>query len=111
MEQQGQIPRAERFPTDGEILYSEVAHLAWHAGSLVNVSSSGLLFEGSHPVRAGTPMEMTFTLPRRIFSDEAEQVYCTGLVVRDAPGMGSGEEQVSHMAARITTWQRLAELQ
>ena len=62
IEQQGEIPRAERFPTDGELLYSEVARLARHAGSLVNVSRSGLLVEGRHPIQAGTAIEMTFTL-------------------------------------------------
>jgi len=59
MEQQGEIPRAARFPADGELLYIEVARLAWHAGSLVNVGSSGLLFEGTHPIQAGTAIEMT----------------------------------------------------
>jgi hypothetical protein len=104
MEERSRVSRAKRVATDSEILYSEIARVDWHAGMVKNVSSSGLLFVGKHPVRLGEPVEMTFVVPDEI-RDERARVYCTAVIVRtDADPSGGTAVQ---MGASITHWQRL----
>lgn len=111
MEQQHHLyPRSKRISTESKILYSEIDRLEWHAGSMKNVSSSGLLFEGKYLVPPGTPVEMTFAVPGGVFGvteqGAAEQVYCTAVIVRTDARGGSGE-RVARMGTRITSWHRL----
>jgi len=104
MEERSRVPRAQRVTTDTEILYSKIAELHWHVGTVKNVSSSGLLFVGEHAVGLGEPVEMTFVAPAEIL-DASPQVYCTALIVRT--GADPAEDAAVEMGARITHWQRL----
>ena len=110
MRAQSQVPRADRFLTDGKILYSEINKLHWHAGWVKNVSSSGVLFEGKYRVPIGVALEMTFVAPRAVFGvaeqDATEQVYCTGVTVRREAG-GEPGKLAFQMGTRITSWHRL----
>ena len=110
MRGQAQVPRADRFLTDGKILYSEIDKLHWHAGWVKNLSSSGLLFEGKYRAPIGVTVEMTFVAPRTVFGvaeqDATEQVYCTGVIVRTEAGSEPGE-LAAQMGTRITSWHRL----
>jgi hypothetical protein len=109
---QQQIPRAPRVSTDSKILYSEIDRLEWHAGWTKNLSSSGLLFEGKYLIPPGTAVEMTFAVPREVFGiaerGAAEQVYCTGVIVRTDAGSKSGK-LAARMGTRITSRQGLLE--
>jgi hypothetical protein len=104
MEKRSRIPRAARLRTDNEILYSEIASLDWHAGMMKNVSDSGLLFVGKHPVRLGEPVEMTFVAPDQVLHART-RLYCTAVIVR-TDGDPSGGAAVQ-MAASITHCQQL----
>jgi hypothetical protein len=103
-------PRSKRISTESKILYSETDSLHWHAGLMKNVSSSGLLFEGKYRIPPGKCIEMTFTVPLDVLGvleqGAAEQVYCTGVIVRIDAGSESGE-RVARMGASITSWHRL----
>jgi hypothetical protein len=109
MKEQELRPRAPRIPSSFQILYSEIDRVPWHAGSMKNVSSSGLLFEGQHRIPPGTPVEMTFLAPSDVFGPAelgtSERVYCTAVIAR----LSSSEsgELVVQMGARFKKWQRL----
>lgn len=97
--------RAERVPATGPLLYSEVDSLTWHLGNMKNVSSTGVLFAGNHPVPSGKQIEMTFMAAPEVFGT-AERVYSTAIVVRREASSEAGER--ARMGARITMWRRLS---
>jgi len=76
---------ARRYPISAQLLYRGPGESAWHLGSTINVSRSGVLFrtDGTLP-GAIDSLDFILTLPVN-GAAPAPHVRCTGHVVRVAP--------------------------
>ncbi len=79
---EGKTPRAPRFPVALAIRYRSENEIAWHIGRSENISRSGVLFRGDHPVELLTPVEMIVLLPATAGRPHGARVLCHGYVVR-----------------------------
>lgn len=79
-------PRARRIKlNDQEMRYREVGAGAWHHGTVVNVSQTGILFRGADVLLPDTEVEMILEMPPEIVGQPHTQVIARGMVVRTIP--------------------------
>lgn len=81
------VPRARRIKLDSVLRYRVKNLGTWYEGSLENLSQSGILFNGTHPLPANTLVEMVFEMPEEISGQKNSNVLCQARVIRskDAP--------------------------
>jgi hypothetical protein len=90
--------RATRFPIQTSVYYRESGEIAWHKGTTVNISRSGVLFQAEGDLVPQTMLEMRIVFPFEITGDVSANVICWGPVVRNAQ-LASVEGQASLAAA------------
>jgi hypothetical protein len=78
----GDKARARRFELQIPLRYRADGEGDWHLGTTVNISRSGVLFQGEDWTEPRTPLEMTLLLPREIGVQCAAEVVCRGTVMR-----------------------------
>jgi hypothetical protein len=78
------IPRARRIPDRGPILYRAANESNWHSGTLVNISQTGVLFEGEELLLELTEVGMMFEMPKEICGQNNCRVHARGKIVRSA---------------------------
>src|SRR5271157_1722495 len=78
----GHPPRAQRFDIHLPLRYRAHGETAWHEGRTENMSGTGVLFMASHPMQAGTQVEMSFTMPAQGSGEKGAEVACQGEIVR-----------------------------
>ena len=76
------VPRARRLRMHAPIRYRAKSLVAWHLGTIENLSQSGVLFRGPHPVSESTLVEMRFEMPEEISGQKDSLVLCQGQVIR-----------------------------
>ncbi len=91
--------RAPRFTIRTSLIYRATGQTSWSQGKIENISRSGLLFRGEHPLEPNTGVEMRFVLPVEVLGESAAEVVCEGTVVRSAPA--SVTETLHTVAATI----------
>ncbi|MGH9406230.1 MAG: PilZ domain-containing protein [Terriglobia bacterium] len=74
--------RAPRCPVETAIRFRRLDDSAWRLGQIENVSRSGVLFRCDLAIRAGTWIEMGFTLPGEVLGGPGAAVRCHGFVSR-----------------------------
>jgi hypothetical protein len=80
--------RAHRFPTSSLLRYRPANELEWRAGTIENISASGVLFRAEGPdglLERDTPLELNFTVPREIGGDGETQVLSRAYTTRTVP--------------------------
>lgn len=90
---------APRFALAIPLQYRVQGQLSWHDGRMENISRSGVLFRGQHPVQPDTPVEVRFALPTKLNNEPATEVICSGRIVRTV--QASGTTSLPGFAARI----------
>lgn len=80
------LPRAQRYTVGLPFRYREAGTETWHEGRTSNISLSGVLFSGDHPLKPRTAIEGTVTLPPLAPGSESAVLRCRGSIVRKEPG-------------------------
>jgi hypothetical protein len=78
----GYIPRAPRFPIQTRLHYRANGSSTWEVGTAVNISRSGILFEGRQQFEPETMLEMRIILPAEITRGGPVNILCRGPVIR-----------------------------
>ncbi|MGA3048208.1 MAG: PilZ domain-containing protein [Terracidiphilus sp.] len=76
------IPRAQRFPIHAPLRYRVRGERDWHEGAVKDISSTGLLFRGSHWVELNTEVEISVNLPGHPAGKQGAKVLSRGKIVR-----------------------------
>jgi hypothetical protein len=79
-----QTTRAQRFAIRVPLRYRVQATRTWRRGDTINISSSGVLFQGDYLAELNTPVELNLLLPV-VNSEGAAEVICRGTIVRTLP--------------------------
>lgn len=76
------VPRARRLKLEVPIRFRVKNMSTWYQGTTDNISQSGLLFHGPHPLPANALIEMVFEMPEEISGQKNSNVLCQGRVIR-----------------------------
>jgi len=93
------VARAPRFPIETRMQYREGGESAWHEGTTINISRSGVLFKSDRTLEPRRVLEMRIEFPPEFTGDTETGVVCWGPVVRHQPV--SQDETLPAMAASI----------
>lgn len=75
-------PRSRRIRWPKPLLYRESGMEEWSAGTVQNISESGISFVGEQLVPNGVELEMIFVMPQEITGQPKSKVLCRGEVAR-----------------------------
>ena len=89
--------RDSRYPLVVPMEYRHTREQGWHEGRTINVSGSGVLFEGPQGLQTGTPVELRLSLRGVAPGIVPDRFSCTGRIMRVAPA--AAEPSGSVMAA------------
>src|SRR5580693_7016496 len=81
-------PRARRLKLDVALRYRVNNTSAWYAGTIENLSQSGLLFRGPQQLPVNALIEMVFEMPEEISGQKNRNVLCQGRVMRSKNKQG-----------------------
>jgi len=76
------LPRARRLRMQEPMRYRVKTMAAWHAGTIENLSQSGVLFRASQQVSQNTLVEMRFEMPEEISGQKESLVLCQAQIIR-----------------------------
>jgi len=79
------ITRAQRFPIQALMQYRLNGEGAWHAGTVENISSKGVLFHTEHPVGIDSPIEVVVNVIGSLDGEHGSKMVSRGKVVRLSP--------------------------
>jgi hypothetical protein len=83
------IARAQRFPIQAMMHYRIVGENRWYAGTVDNMSSTGVLFHGERVVSVNSSIEVTVNVPGSLAAGHSSKMVSRGKVVRVAPGISN----------------------
>lgn len=88
------VPRARRLRLNIPLRYRVKSLSTWSEGTILNISQSGVLFDGPTELPVNALVEMVFEMPEDISGQKNSQVLCQGRIIRakeaDKNGLGSG---------------------
>jgi hypothetical protein len=93
--------RAARYVLKLPIHYRAGGTADWHEGRTVNMSRSGVLFEGEQEFLLDTLLDMRIALPKEVTGDLEAKILCRGSVVRRH---STPLEEKPMLAARIRSY-------
>ncbi len=76
------VPRARRLKLNLALRYRVKNLSTWSEGTIVNISQSGVLFQGTTEVPVNALVEMVFEMPEEISGQKNSNVLCQGRVIR-----------------------------
>jgi hypothetical protein len=83
----------------------------WAEGTILNISQSGVLFQGTSELPVNALVEMVFEMPEDISGQKNSNVLCQGRIIRakqtDRPKESSDGEPGSTLAASILDYKFL----
>ncbi len=85
------VARAPRFPIEARMQYREGGETAWHEGTTVNISRSGVLFRADHVLDLRRVLEMRIAFPPELTGASETGVICWGPIVRHHPMLSADE--------------------
>lgn len=85
------VPRARRIKLHTPLRYRVKNMGTWHIGVVENLSQSGVLFRGPHPIPNNALIEMVFEMPEEISGQRNSQVLCQARVTRAKETQDSDE--------------------
>jgi PilZ domain-containing protein len=93
------VPRARRLKLNLPLRYRVKNSSTWTEGTILNISQSGVLYQGSTELPVNALVEMVFEMPEEISGQKNSQVLCQGRVIRSKESREA--EQDSTLAASI----------
>ncbi len=75
-------PRSRRILWQEPMLYRVSGMAEWNAGTVQNISKSGVSFAGVQRIENGIELEMLFVMPQEITGQPNSKVLCRGDVAR-----------------------------
>jgi hypothetical protein len=88
------VPRARRLKLNIPLRYRLKSLSTWSEGTILNLSQSGVLFDGPAELPVNALVEMVFEMPEEISGQKNSQVLCQGRIIRakeaDKNNLGSG---------------------
>jgi hypothetical protein len=88
------VPRARRLKLNIPLRYRVKSLSTWSEGNILNISQSGVLFDGPAELPVNALVEMVFEMPEDISGQKNSQVLCQGRIIRakeaDKNNLGSG---------------------
>ena len=93
------VPRARRLKLNLPLRFRVKNSSTWTEGTIVNISQSGVLYQGSTELPVNALVEMVFEMPEEISGQKNSQVLCQGRVIRSKESREA--EQGSTLAASI----------
>ncbi len=82
-------PRAKRFIILLPLRYRKAGETQWHEGTILNMSGTGVLFQGDELLEPKIEVEIRFVMPTPAKKERPAEIVCYGTVVRTAPVVGS----------------------
>jgi PilZ domain-containing protein len=76
------VPRARRLKLNLPLRYRVKNLSTWSEGTIVNISQSGVLFQGAIELPVNALVEMVFEMPEEISGQKNSNVLCQGRVIR-----------------------------
>lgn len=80
------ISRAQRFPIRAIMHYRVIGEDRWYVGTVANMSSTGVLFHGEHPVALNSSIEVSVNVPGSLAGGHSSKMVSRGKIVRLSPG-------------------------
>ena len=77
--------RAPRFNRQIPLRYRIPGEPRWHVGTTENISLSGVLFRGLHPLQSNSPIQLSFVVHSKLSAKAIGVIICDGHVVRTEP--------------------------
>jgi len=99
------VPRARRLKLDLPLRYRVKNLSTWAEGTIVNISQSGILFQGATELPVNALVEMVFEMPAEISGQKNSNVLCQGRIIRSKEVRDT--EQGSGLAASILDYKFL----
>jgi len=96
-------PRAKRFVILLPFRYRKTSETEWHEGTILNMSGTGVLFQGDELLEPKTEVEIRFVMPAPAKNEKPAEIVCYGTVVRAAPVVGS--DSASFIAVSLRKYQ------
>ena len=88
------VPRARRLKLSLPLRYRVKNLSTWSEGTILNISQSGVLFEGAAELPVNALVEMVFEMPEEISGQKNSNVLCQGKIIRakecQKPDSGTG---------------------
>jgi hypothetical protein len=76
------VPRARRLRLNLPLRYRVKNLSTWAEGAILNISQSGVLFQGETELPVNALVEMVFEMPEEISGQKNSNVLCQGRVIR-----------------------------
>jgi hypothetical protein len=76
------VPRARRLKLDLPLRYRVKNLSTWAEGTILNISQSGVLFQGATELPVNALVEMVFEMPAEISGQKNSNVLCQGRIIR-----------------------------
>ena len=99
------VPRARRLKLDLPLRYRVKNLSTWSEGTIVNISQSGVLFQGTTELPVSALVEMVFEMPEEISGQKNSNVLCQGKIIRSKEAHDT--EQGTGLAASILDYRFL----
>jgi hypothetical protein len=99
------VPRARRLKLNLPLRYRVKNLSTWSEGTIVNISQSGVLFQGATELPVNALVEMVFEMPEEISGQKNSNVLCQGRIIRSKESHSS--DQGSGLAASILDYKFL----
>jgi len=99
------VPRARRVKLNLALRYRVKSSSTWSEGTILNISQSGVLFEGAAELPVNALVEMVFEMPDEISGQKNSNVLCQGRVIRSKEARN--HESGSALAASILDYKFL----
>jgi hypothetical protein len=96
-------PRARRVAVEIQVEFRERDLSGWNAGTICNVSESGVLIFANALLPPDSEIEMKFLMPKEISGKEGMPVIATGIVVRAMPEASGGRMAATIQVCRFLT--------
>ena len=99
------VPRARRLKLNLSLRYRVKNLSTWSEGTIVNISQSGVLFQGATELPVNALVEMVFEMPEEISGQKNSNVLCQGKIIRSKEAHHT--EQGQGLAASILDYKFL----
>ena len=105
------VPRARRVRLHLPLRYRVKNLSTWAEGTILNISQSGVLFQGASELPVNALVEMVFEMPEEISGQKNSNVLCQGRIIRaneaNQPKEARDSEPGSTLAASILDYKFL----
>ena len=85
------VPRARRLKLNLPLRYRVKNLSTWSEGTIMNISQSGVLFQGATELPVNALVEMVFEMPEEISGQKNSNVLCQGRIIRSKESLDTDQ--------------------